>query len=62
MEISDYIESRGHGAVASLVRESGLSRNTIEKAQRGETIGPKAAKALSAATGGKVSARSLVGV
>lgn len=62
MDLSSYIEKKGHGAAAALVRESGLSRNTIEKAQRGESIGAKAAKALSAATGGAVSVRSLVGV
>ncbi len=62
MDLRNFIEDTGHGAVAALVRKSGLSRNTIEKAQRGDPIGAKAAKALSAATGGKVSARSLVGV
>lgn len=62
MDLSKYIDDEGHGAVAALVRESGLSRNTIEKAQRGEPVGTKAAKALSAATGGKVSARSLAGL
>lgn len=62
MDITEYIEKKGHGAVATLARESGLSRNTVEKAQRGEPISKPSAVALSGATGGKVSVRNLVGL
>lgn len=62
MTLNKYIEGGGHGCVARLVRESGLSRGTVEKAARGEHISVPHAKLLSRATGGVVSARRLAGM
>ncbi len=62
MDLRKYIEGRGWGAVSLLARDSGLSRGTIEKAARGEAISVGAARALSAATGGQVTAAVLAGL
>ena len=62
MKITKYIDDKGRGAVAELARASGLSRNTVEKAYRGEDISVAAALKLSEATGGKVPAAGLAGL
>ncbi len=58
----EIVREMGHGGIAKLVRSSGLSRNTLEKAARGEDIGAKAAKALASVLDGKVSAAQLAGL
>lgn len=62
MDLPTYVENQGRGAVSELVRESGLSRPTVQKALRGEPITAPAAKALSKATGGEVDAAALAGL
>jgi|TARA_Y100000310_G_scaffold95355_3_gene93178 DNA-binding transcriptional regulator YdaS (Cro superfamily) len=62
MDLKKYVQKGGRGTIADLVRESGISRTTVEKAVGGMAVSAETAKAISAATGGKVSARKLVGV
>lgn len=62
MHLSLWLEKQGHGAVARLVRDAKVSRNTVEKAQRGEPISVTQAKAISVTTKGKVSAHELAGL
>lgn len=62
MHLSLWLEKQGHGAVARLVRKAKVSRNTVEKAQRGEPISVKQASAISKVTKGNVSAVELAGL
>ncbi len=62
MDMSAYIEEHGRGTMAQLIRDSGLSRVTVEKAARGEAISVPAARALSAATDGQVPTAGLAGL
>lgn len=62
MTLQEYVEKRGRGSVAKLVRDSGISRSTLERALAGYAVTVETAKAITEATGGKVSARALVGL
>lgn len=46
--LAEYIEMRGRGAVAEIVRESRVSRSTVERAAAGLAITRDPAKAIAA--------------
>lgn len=60
--VDEYITRGGHGTLAQLARDSRVSIPTIKKAQAGEVVSLPCARAIGAATGGRVSWRRLAGV
>lgn len=62
LSLAAYLKEQGRGAVAELVRRSGVSRSTVERAAAGAAVTADVAKRLVRGSGGKVSARKLVGL
>jgi hypothetical protein len=63
MTLSEYLQAQGHGAVTAFMRASGVMRwATIDKARKGLLRDVDVALTLSQATGGQVSAASMLGL
>lgn len=58
----NWCDSRSHGVLRALSDATGLSYSTIRRIYAGAPASPKAARLLSAATGGEVSVDSLRGI
>lgn len=62
MRFDDWVKAQGHGAIARLVKTTGLSRPTIYHAMKGGSLRSSTAVKLSKATEGAVSVASLCGI
>lgn len=62
MRLDDWVKAQGHGAIARLVKTTGLSRPTIYHALKGGQLRGDTAVKLSKATEGAVSVASLCGL
>jgi DNA-binding transcriptional regulator YdaS (Cro superfamily) len=61
MQLYEWVDKRGHGEIARLCRESGVSNTTIHEAIRRAPISRyPIAKAISDATGGAVTPAELL--
>lgn len=55
MDLAEYVKSEGRGVIAQLVRDSGLSRPTVDAAIAGKRwVHDRTRKLISEATGGAV--------
>ncbi len=62
MQLQDWIDRYGHGAVTELHHRSRLAVNTIVRTAKDGAKGRRVAEALSEATKGEVSEAELLGI
>lgn len=59
MTLQQWLQDKPRGTITRLMRDSGVSTNTVSKAARGLPVTYETAERLSEATGGEVSIESL---
>lgn len=62
MQLAEWVAREGIGAKSHLMRSAGVAYTTVLGAVAGKTRSKRVALALSAATGGEVSAAEILGV